>query len=141
MSAARRARTAAWCALVLGWSGCERAPRERPGAEAPEHGAPEEEVRAGTGAEPPTLPSGLVIAASVSGERDRPNGGRLEIVTREGGAWRMRELEDPDSEVLHHAGCWDPAGPLGPGITTLGGGAAVAKHWTREGDAWHGRAL
>lgn len=146
MDASYRARVAAACAFALGWGSCARAPCERPRAEEREQedreqGAHEDAVRAREGGEPPTLPSGLLIAASVAGEGDRPSGGRLELVAREGGAWRRRELEDPDSEVLHHARCWDPEGPLQPGIVTLGGGAALAKHWSREGDTWRGHVL
>lgn len=86
---------------------------------------------------PDSLPKGLLLALSqfeVSPEGKvlpKPGPARLEILTREGGAWKVQTLDDPDSNVFHKAMVY--AAPDGPGILTLGGTQAAVKLWRKGG--------
>lgn len=123
--------------------GCGDGPPAPTPAPAPVSRPPAPRASTGATSVPDALPRGLVIAASRAGAGDVPAGALLELVTRSGGAWARETLEDPDSDVLHHARCYDPEGPAAPGILTLGGGEAVAKLWRRDGDdgAWRAEEL
>jgi hypothetical protein len=78
---------------------------------------------------PAGLPHRLLLALSpfeVSPEGKvlpKPTAARLEILTREGGAWRVTAIDDPESNVFHKAMAFDG------GILTLGGTAAAIKLW------------
>ncbi|MEN8185022.1 MAG: hypothetical protein ABFS46_21070, partial [Myxococcota bacterium] len=84
---------------------------------------------------PADLPQGLLLALSTFGKT--PDGkplprSELVILTREGGEWKARSLEDPASNVFHKAMVYTPPGGE-PGILTLGGTAAALKLW-RSGE-------
>ena len=51
----------------------------------------------------------------------KPRAARLDLVSREGRAWRVETLEDPDSNVFHKAMAYAPGSGREPGILTLGG--------------------
>ncbi|UCE86734.1 MAG: VCBS repeat-containing protein [Deltaproteobacteria bacterium] len=57
-----------------------------------------------------------------------PQPARLDILTRRGGRWEHRSIEDPDSNVFHKAMVYEPP-QGGPGILTLGGTGAYLKLW------------
>lgn len=104
----------------------ERAPAPaQPAAGAPAGRAP----AAPESATPADLPKGLLLALSpfeVTPQGQvlpKPTAARLEILTREGGAWRVRAITDPESNVFHKAIAFDG------GILTLGGSAAAIKLW------------
>ena len=86
---------------------------------------------------PDSLPNGLLLALSqfaVSPEGKvlpQPGAAKLEILIREGGAWKVSTLEDPDSNVFHKAMVY--AAPDGPAILTLGGTKAALKLWRKDG--------
>jgi hypothetical protein len=66
----------------------------------------------------------------------------LELLTRSGVGWTSETLEDPDSDVLHHARCYDPEGQAPAAVLTLGGGAAVAKLWRPDArGAWQAEEI
>ncbi len=74
----------------------------------------------------------LVLATAVLGENEdgspKPLPARAGILTREGGEWRYRFFEDPDSNVFHKAM------PYGTeGLLTLGGTKAAVKLWRPDG--------
>jgi len=86
-----------------------------------------------TQALPDTLPNGLLLAYSqfevVDGKATaKPGPARLEILTREGGEWKTKVIEDPQSNVFHKAMLLKPRGQA-PGILTLGGSGAYVKLW------------
>jgi hypothetical protein len=87
-----------------------------------------------TMATPADLPNGLLLALSpfeVSPEGKvlaRPTAARLEILTREGGAWKVRAITDPESNVFHKAIAFEG------GILTLGGTQAAVKLWRLDPD-------
>lgn len=86
-----------------------------------------------TGA-PADLPRGLLLALAQfvdQGGKSVPGPARLEILTREGGAWKSSALEDPESNVFHKALVYE--GAAGARILTLGGTAAAVKAWALEG--------
>jgi hypothetical protein len=86
---------------------------------------------------PDALPKGLMLALSqfeVSPDGKvlpKPGAAKLEILVREGGAWKVITLEDADSNVFHKAMVY--AAPDGPGILTLGGSKAALKLWRKDG--------
>ena len=86
---------------------------------------------------PDALPKGLLLALSqfeVSPEGKvlpKPGAAKLEILIREGGAWKVITLEDPDSNVFHKAMVYEA--PDGPAILTLGGTKAALKLWRKDG--------
>lgn len=89
---------------------------------------------------PASLPRGLLLALSkfeVSPEGKvlpKPGPARLEIVTRDGGAWKVETLDDPDSNVFHKAMVYGAAD--GPAILTLGGTKAMLKLWRKKDGAF-----
>ena len=86
---------------------------------------------------PDSLPNGLLLALAqfaVSPEGKvlpQPGAAKLEILIREGGAWKVSALEDPESNVFHKVMVY-PA-PDGPAILTLGGTKAALKLWRKDG--------
>ncbi len=97
-------------------------PKEQPAAKPPR-----------TQALPDALPNGLLLAYSqfevVDGKATaKPGPARLEILTRAGGNWSTKVIEDPDSNVFHKAMLLEPRGQA-PGILTLGGSSASVKLW------------
>jgi hypothetical protein len=79
------------------------------------------------------LPRGIMLALAQfvdEGGKSVPGPARLEILYREGGAWKTAVLEDPESNVFHKALVY--AGASGPRILTLGGSGAVVKLWQLE---------
>lgn len=89
---------------------------------------------------PASLPRGLLLALSqfeVSPEGKvlpKPGPAKLEIVTREGGAWKVQSLQDPESNVFHKAMVY--GAPDGPAILTLGGTKAALKLWRKKDGAF-----
>jgi hypothetical protein len=87
---------------------------------------------------PDSLPQGLLLALSqfevdAQGKvLPKPGPARLEILVREDGLWRVRVLDDPESNVFHKAMVYTPPGGA-PGILTLGGSEAAVKLW-RKGE-------
>jgi hypothetical protein len=82
------------------------------------------------------LPRGLLLALSAFGEDEQGKPvprSELVILVRAGGRWQADFLADPESNVFHKAMVFDLPG-RGPGILTLGGTAAIVKHW-RKGAA------
>ncbi|MEM7137023.1 MAG: VCBS repeat-containing protein [Myxococcota bacterium] len=82
---------------------------------------------------PDSLPKSLLLAFSqfevVDGQATaKPGPARLEILTREDGAWKTQVIEDPQSNVFHKAMPLKPRGQP-PGILTLGGSGAHVKLW------------
>jgi hypothetical protein len=85
---------------------------------------------------PDTLSNGLLLAYSqfevVDGKATaKPGPARLEILTREGGEWTSKVIEDPQSNVFHKAMLLKPRGQA-PGVLTLGGSGAYVKLWRPE---------
>ena len=81
---------------------------------------------------PERLPQSLVLAMAVLGENEdgspKPLPARAGILTREGGEWRYRFFEDPESNVFHKVM------PYGTeGLLTLGGSKAAVKLWRPDG--------
>jgi hypothetical protein len=111
------------------------APAAKPAAPAP---APTRSslVVPSTTPAPDSLPKGLLLALAqfaVSPEGKvlpQPGAAKLEILVREGGAWKVSTLEDPDSNVFHKAMVY--AAPDGPAILTLGGTKAALKLWRKD---------
>lgn len=81
---------------------------------------------------PDELDEGLLLSMAVLGQHEdgspNPLPARLGILTREGGEWRYRFIEDGDSNVFHKAL------PYGDDVVTFGGSRAVVKRWSRDGD-------
>ncbi|HUV10203.1 MAG TPA: FG-GAP-like repeat-containing protein, partial [Acidimicrobiia bacterium] len=86
------------------------------------------------------LPQGLLLALSqfeVTPEgkvKPVPKAARLEILTRQGGEWKMEALEDSSSNVFHKAMVYDGSGQ--PELITLSGTAAAVKLWRRDASGW-----
>ena len=138
-------RRHAFAVLVLASLGLGCGSEEQPGETQP---APAQQAPAARPAPAPSgalaaappaaadLPRGLLLALSAFGEdaQGKPvPRSELVILVREGGAWRSESLADPESNVFHKAMVFDLPG-RGPGILTLGGSAAIVKHW-RKGAA------
>lgn len=70
----------------------------------------------------------------------KPGPAKLEILVKEGGAWKKTVIEDPDSNVFHKAFAYTPPGGK-PGIITLGGMKAMVKFWTKQGDGFKAETL
>ena len=134
-------RSGLWALLfIFACEGEKTAPSEAPPAtaQAPEATPDEKPVT-----KPPTsqalpdaLPNGLLLAYSqfdvVDGKATaKPGPARLEILTREGGEWTIRVIEDPQSNVFHKAMLLKPRGQA-PGFLTLGGSGAYVKLWRPE---------
>jgi hypothetical protein len=89
---------------------------------------------------PADLPKGLLLALSQfeiapDGKvLPKPGPAKLEILTREGGAWKVQSLTDPDSNVFHKAMVY--GAPDGPAILTLGGTKAALKLWRKKDGAF-----
>ncbi len=66
----------------------------------------------------------------------KPRAARLDLVSREGRAWRVETLEDPDSNVFHKAMAYAPGSGREPGILTLGGTRGLLKLWRRAGSGF-----
>jgi hypothetical protein len=89
------------------------------------------------------LPRGLLLALSAFGENAQGKPvprSELVILVREGGAWKSESLADPESNVFHKAMVFDLPG-RGPGILTLGGTAAIVKHWRKGAAGLEARSL
>jgi len=92
---------------------------------------------------PADLPNRLMLALSpfeVSPEGKplpKPTAARLEILAREGGAWKVTAITDPESNVFHKAIAFDG------GILTLGGTAAALKLWRPDaaGTGWQAETI
>jgi len=130
--------------FVLACKGGETtAPTEAPAASAQETSpaapdkpsdAPKKAVAATS--VPDALPNGLLLAYSqfevVDGKATaKPGPARLDILTREGGEWKIETVEDAQSNVFHKAMVLTPRGQA-PGILTLGGSGAYLKLWRRD---------
>ena len=91
---------------------------------------------------PADLPKGLVLSLAQfrdEGGKPVPGAARLEFLYREGGAWHVSALEDPESNVFHKAmvyGSGDSARLL-----TIGGTKALVKLWSREGAGLKGTTI
>lgn len=82
---------------------------------------------------PDSLPTGLLLSYSqfeiVDGRATaNPGPARLDLVTRDGGDWKLETVEDSQSNVFHKAMVLTPKGEA-PGILTLGGTGAFVKLW------------
>ena len=79
----------------------------------------------------PDLDQALVLSMAALGENadgsPNPLPARVGILTREGGAWRYRFIEDPDSNVFHKAMAYRSS------LLTLGGTRAAVKLWGADG--------
>jgi FG-GAP-like repeat len=139
--------------FVLACKGGETtAPTEAPGARAQEaspvkNEAPAETLKPKASADglPDSLPNGLLLAYSqfqvVDGKATaKPGPARLDILTREGGAWKTETVEDAQSNVFHKAMILTPRGQA-PGILTLGGSGAYIKLWRRTKGPWSSSTL
>jgi hypothetical protein len=90
-----------------------------------------------TGTSPESLPKGIALGLSpfeVTPEGKvvpKPTAARAEILVRQGGAWKVSSITDPDSNVFHKVMVY--AAPDGPGILTLGGTKAMLKLWRKDG--------
>ena len=115
-----------------------QAPSPKPAAPAP--AAAPAAPAAATAPVPDSLPRGLLLALSqfeVSPEGKvlpKPGPARLEILSHQGGAWKVQTLDDPDSNVFHKAMVY--AAPDGPAILTIGGMKAAVKLWRKSGDGF-----
>jgi len=106
--------------------------------ETPQRAAPASAPAASPGATPAELSSALLLSLSpfeVSPEGKplaKPTAARLEILTRQGGEWRVEAITDPESNVFHKAM------PFEDGILTLAGTQAAIKLWRRapDGAGW-----
>jgi FG-GAP-like repeat len=137
--------------FVLACKGGETtAPTEAPGARAQEaspvkNEAPALKPKASADGLPDSLPNGLLLAYSqfqvVDGKATaKPGPARLDILTREGGAWKTETVEDAQSNVFHKAMILTPRGQA-PGILTLGGSGAYIKLWRRTKGPWSSSTL
>ncbi|MDH3727997.1 MAG: VCBS repeat-containing protein [Myxococcales bacterium] len=132
-----------WSVVVLlACEGEKAPPAEAPLPAAQASNAPDTTPEKKPAARPPTtqglpdaLPNGLLLAYSqfevVDGKATaKPGPARLEILTRTGGNWTTKVIEDPESNVFHKAMLLRPRGQP-PGILTLGGSGASVKLWRR----------
>lgn len=71
----------------------------------------------------------------------KPKAARLDVFTREDGAWRVQTIQDPDSNVFHKAMVYDPGDGRGPGILTLGGSRGILKLWRKSGGSFSAETL
>jgi len=84
---------------------------------------------------PDSLPRGLLLALSQfevgpDGKvLPKPGPAKAEILVRQGGAWKVSSIDDPESNVFHKAMVY--GAPDGPGILTLGGTKAALKLWRK----------
>ncbi len=97
------------------------------------------------GALPDDLPNGLLLSysrfeANDQGQFVRPGPARLEILTREGGEWKVEVLDDPESNVFHMVRYFEP-GVGDPALLSIGGTGAFVKLWRREGESWASETL
>jgi hypothetical protein len=123
-------RRAALVFLSIGLAlACGGEEEPAPAAPASAEPAPAAAPAPAASATPAELRHGLLLALSpfeVSPEGEvlpKPTAARLEILTREGGAWRVTAITDPESNVFHKALAFEG------GILTLGGTAAAIKLW------------
>jgi hypothetical protein len=98
-----------------------------------------------TGDVPDSLPRGLLLASSQFLVADghvtaNPGPARLDILSREGGEWRVETIEDPGANVFHKALVFTPPGGT-PGILTLSGQSAAVKLWHRGASGWTSETL
>ena len=108
--------------LVLGLAACGAGDETT-------HGSPEPEATASTA--PADLPRGLLVSLAVLGKtpegKPAPQPARLGILSREGGEWLYRTVDDPDSNVFHKAMVYDS--DAGSGVLTFGGSQAKIELW------------
>jgi hypothetical protein len=102
-------------------------------------------AEAASAATPAELPKGLLLALSQFQVENgkvlpKPGPARLEILLRQGGAWRVKTLDDPESNVFHKALVLAPKTGA-PGILTLGGTAAALKLWRASGAGFTAETL
>jgi hypothetical protein len=139
--------------FVLACKGGETsAPTEAPTASAQEASPGKSETpvetpnrKASADGLPNALPNGLLLAYSqfrvVDGKATaKPGPARLDILTREGGAWKTETVEDAQSNVFHKAMVLTPRGQA-PGILTLGGSGAYIKLWRPAKGQWSSSTL
>ncbi len=82
--------------------------------------------------EPHGLLLGLAILDKDEEGRPVPQPAQTGILVREGNDWSYRNIEDPDSNVIHKAMVFEPTDG-NAGILTLGGVRAIIKLW-RKGE-------
>ena len=117
--------------------GEERAPAAGSAPAVAEAPAPAPEAPAPTAPAAPAAAGserGLVLSLAQFVEKDGkpvPGPARLEFLFQHEGAWQMRSLEDPESNVFHKAMGY-PA-PEGPVLLTMAGTAATVKTWRKQG--------
>jgi hypothetical protein len=89
------------------------------------------------GAARPGSPLGLLLAISeLDREAEPPHAlSNLTALVQEGGAWRARQLRDPESNVFHKALPFSRAGQP-PLVLTLAGMDAAVKLWRPSGDSF-----
>jgi hypothetical protein len=108
---------------------------ERPAPAAPAAPAAAAPAPAAASTTPESLPRGLMLALSQfevgpDGKvLPKPGPAKAEILVRQGGAWKVSAIEDPESNVFHKAMVY--AAPDGPAILTLGGTKAALKLWRK----------
>lgn len=135
---------------MLGLGGCPSDQKDDPGGVVTSPSTPPATPTTPPAPTPPTAPTpassavpadlshGLLLSYSQFKVEDgkataKPGPARLEVLTRRGGKWQSRVIEDPDSNVFHKAFFIRPA--VGsPGIVTLGGSGAFVKFWRGSGD-------
>lgn len=102
---------------------------------------------AGCGQQGETLPKGILLSiaqfeTTPEGKvLPKPKAARLDILTRENGEWKVRTIEDPDSNVFHKAMAYDPGDGRGPAILTLGGSRGILKLWRKAGGGFAAETL
>jgi len=115
---------------------------EKPASEGTAAPAAQATAQAAVPATPDQLPSGIVLALAQFEKVDGkpvPGAARLEFLYRQGGEWRVRSWEDPESNVFHKAMLY--VGAKGPALLTLGGTAAIVKSWVPSADGLAGTTL
>jgi hypothetical protein len=65
-----------------------------------------------------------------------PHNGALLLINKDNGKWKVRRIEDKDSNVLHKAAQYGKNG-----ILTIGANEAMLKLWNKNGDKWIARTL
>ncbi len=125
-------RTLVSLLLIAAVAGCgSQEESAAPTKPAPPARAPQAAARL---SEPDSLPNGLVLALAqfVTKEgKPVPGPARLEFLYRQGGAWKMTALEDPESNVFHKAMVY--TGFDAPTLLTMAGTAALVKTWQKQG--------
>jgi len=123
------------CGSGEGEKGAAPAPAPAPAAQPARVATPQPTVaQQGSTDAAPDLPRGIMLALAQFVDQDGksvPGPARLELLYREGGAWKTATLEDPESNVFHKALVYP--GTEGPRILTLGGSGAAVKEWKLEG--------